>query len=92
MMQYYAAAILLLNGCAGLGVDLSDDRTIVIQKSPYLVIASGDLEQHDYDGIREILSDLDLQPFCSFDFEPIIVNVNGSETEIKKYSYDNNRT
>ena len=68
--------IFLLTGCNGLGVDLTAERTIVIQKSPYLIIASGDLEMEDMVFINDMIVALQQAKFEEFCFNPIDVSIN----------------
>lgn len=84
---YFAFLLLItlffISGCSAYGVDLSDDRTIVIEKSPYRIIASGDLTASDQDFINGTIRQLANEKYIDHNFTAVKVGVIGSETEIK---------
>ena len=77
-------AIVMLQGCAFFGIDLTDDRTITVVKSPYLVNLSGDIEAKDEVFVRHTLNFLATQPFTNYEFQAVQIHVTGSETEAKR--------
>jgi len=87
MIKYFPI-VMLLAGCSGLGLDFTDDRTIVIQKSPYLVIASGDLEVTDIEFINTTINTLQQAKFEPFIFTPINVSIEGKETNTEQRTND----
>ena len=54
-------AVLNVTGCAFLGIDLTDDRTIAISKPPYTVALDGDIEAKDLKMTYQILEFLATQ-------------------------------
>jgi len=81
--------IIYLSGCSALGIDLSEDRTIAIQKSPYLIVISGDLKREDQIFINSTIRQLANEKYIDHNFTAIKVGVIGSETEIKSISINN---
>ena len=83
-------AAFLLTGCGGFGVDLSDDRTIAIQKSPYLITMNGDITEHDIRAVNGILSFLSTQQFQDDNFTAFSVKINDNTivTNAKKIDID----
>ena len=77
---------LLFSGCAFMGIDMTEDRTITIVKSPYLINASGDLEVSDKLFIKDVLKELEKTRYIKHKFEPVIINVSGSESEDKVFN------
>ncbi len=61
MIKVVLVFTLALNGCSFLGVDLTENRTIAISKSPYTIALDGDLEQEDLDQAYKILEFLSTQ-------------------------------
>ena len=53
--------VLNVTGCAFLGIDLTDDRTIAISKPPYTVALDGDIEAKDLKMTYQILEFLAAQ-------------------------------
>ena len=78
------AFMLLLQGCAFLGIDLTDDRTITVIKSPYLVNLSGDVAAEDEMFVRHTLELLATQPFQNYQFQAVQIHVTGSESDSEK--------
>ena len=76
--------ILLLQGCAFLGIDLTEDRTITVVKSPYLINVSGDIEEKDQQFVADTLLFLSKQPYKYHKFEAVQIQVTGSESDIKQ--------
>jgi hypothetical protein len=72
--------VLSIQGCAFLGIDFSDDRTIAIQKSPYLITVDGDIEKYDYVFVNNVLSHLDRQAFQDDNFTAWKINVSDITT------------
>ena len=86
----FALALMLgLNGCAIGSIDLTEDRTITIVKSPYLINVSGDIEETDKVFITQTLSFLHNQKFRDYNFTSIEISVTGSETDRTIESNDN---
>ena len=81
--------VALLNGCSILGIDLTDDRTITVIKSPYLISLSGDVEQADEKFVSHTLNFLSTQPFQEYNFTSVQIHVSGSESDYKR-SLNNN--
>ena len=75
---------LMMQGCAFFGIDLTDDRTITVIKSPYLVSLSGDITEHDQKFVNHTLHFLSTQPFQNYEFKAVTVTVTGSESDITR--------
>ena len=67
-----------------MGIDLTDDRTITVVKSPYLINLSGDVEREDQEFVAHTIEFLSKQPYKYHKFEAIQVHVTGSETDSKR--------
>ena len=52
------AFVLLLQGCSFYGINFEDKRTITIQKAPYMITVSGDIEIYDYVFVDKVLTRL----------------------------------
>ncbi len=75
MFKMMLLFMFMLNGCAFLGIDLTETRTIAIQKDPYVIVLDGDLEHKDLEAAKEILIFLSSQRFQKADNSNFKVNV-----------------
>lgn len=77
------ALMFILNSCAFYGVDFTVDRTIAIQKSPYVIIFDGDLTNKDFKNADRMLALLARQPFEDANNSNFQVLIN-NKTEVVK--------
>ena len=83
LLLWVAIAILLV-GCGGFGIDLTEQRTYAITKPPYQIIVSGDLTEKDKEAVKSLIDQLSKYPYQDYKFnENITVHVIGSETLIE---------
>ncbi len=75
--------IFLLNGCSFLGIDLTETRTIAIQKSPYLIVLDGDIEQKDIAHVEKMMTMLSTQPYIKEEHYNFKVNVSDQTVIVK---------
>ncbi len=73
----------IFNGCAFLGIDFTETRTIAIQKSPYVVIMDGDIEQKDIKHVEKMIQMLSTQPYIKHDNANFQVHVTDQTTITK---------
>jgi len=76
-------------GCGGLGFDFTENRTIAIQKSPYVIIVDGDFTKRDLNSVDRILSILSTQPYQESNNSNFDVHINDNTNIIKNDSISN---
>ena len=69
--------LLFLPGCSAL---FEQERTIVVTKSPYQIVLSGDVNFLDKMWASKTINSLSEEEYILHKFEPTVVNVAGSET------------
>ena len=80
-MKYIITAglLLLVTGCSMFGIEFGTHRTVAIEKPPYRVILSGDIKDSDYKAAKVILDRLSHKRYRNHKFEPIKVEVYGTQ-------------
>ena len=71
--------LLFLPGCSAL---FEQERTIVVTKSPYQIVLSGDVNFMDKMWATRTINRLSKEEYILHKFEPTVVGVTGSETVI----------
>ena len=72
--------LLLITGCSMFGIEFGTHRTLTVEKSPYRVTLSGDVQKDDYKAAKAILQFLSHKRYRNHKFEPIKVEVYGSQS------------
>ena len=84
-MKFLSIALLLLliTGCSMFGIQFGTHRTVAIEKPPYRVVLSGDIKESDYKAAKTILDRLSHKRYRNHKFEPIKIEVYGSQATTK---------
>ena len=82
--------LLFLPGCSAL---FEQERTIVVTKSPYQIVLSGDVNFMDKMWATKTINRLSKEEYILHKFEPTNVSISGSETvsSINTSTIDENR-
>ena len=93
-IAFYALFVLLIaltvSGCSAFGIEFGTHRTIVVEKPPYRMVISGDIEQSDYDQANKMLDKLRKEQYIDHNFTATSVRVIGSQQTVHQITYNNN--
>jgi len=76
----FLVALLITTGCSFFGVELGVHRTITVEKKPYRVVMSGDIQKNDKVYVKEVLQFLRDKKFKETKMEAIKIEVYGSQS------------
>ena len=79
-----------LQGCAIWGIEFGVHRTVMVEKAPYRVVVSGDIQPEDYAETKRLLDFLHNQKYRDRNFTDVTVAVNGSQNTSHTNYYTNN--
>ena len=92
---FYALFVLLIaltvSGCSAFGIEFGTHRTVAIEKSPYRIVISGDIQEKDKPFVKDMLLFLEQQKYRDHNFTAIKVQVTGAETTIHNVSQPKNK-
>jgi hypothetical protein len=85
MVKHLAASvvlvfIILLNGCAFMGIEFGTHRTISVEKSPIRVVLSGDITHEDYVFAHDMVDVLSKLRYRDHNFTSVEIHVSGHHT------------
>jgi len=83
--------LLIATGCSFFGIELGVHRTITVEKKPYRVVMSGDIQKNDKVYVREVLQFLRDKKFKETKMEAIKIEVYGTQSTEHKIFKQNSK-
>ena len=87
----FLATLLIATGCSFFGIELGVHRTLTVEKKPYRIVMSGDIQENDKKYVKEVLQFLKDRKFKETKMEAIKIEVYGTQSTEHKIFKQNSK-